>query len=377
MRRFISILVGLLCCVGHICAQSIGGTIIDNNGAPLAAAAVEVLAGRDSTHIVGTTTDLNGFYRFDIAAGSYIIRTSYVGFASAQQRIILFKNRDLKVDFKLQENAMLLDEVAVVATGVEVKGDTTTYIANLYKTGKERNLKDVLEVLPGVNIDPNTNAITANGKSIRKILIEHQDIFQGSTSVPMDNLSADGIKSVDVIDNYSEYNIYDGFRTTNETVINLNVTDDMKGRITGDAELYGGLLNKYQVKNSSIGIGKKVMVSGILSVNNAGNNTLKASDIIGMNGGYNELLSNENPAENIERTLKAYSSFIDYRKNVYQRDNGIISLNTALNPSSKVKILWNGIAGLDNYKLQSEDRYNYGSSENWSDIISINKKENR
>ena len=30
-----------------------------------------------------------------------------------------------------------------------------------------------------------------------------------------------------------------------------------------------------------------------------------------MNEGYNGLLSNDNPTENIERTLKAYSSFID------------------------------------------------------------------
>lgn len=295
MKNFLSILASLFCCIGHVYAQSVSGKIIDDTGSPLVAATVEVLASRDSTHIAGTTADLNGSYKFDIAAGSYIIRTSYVGYTSAQKRIILFNNHNLQVDFMLQEEAMLLDEVAVIATGVVVKGDTTTYFTNSYRTGHERNLKDVLEVLPGVKVDPNTNAITANGKSIRKILIENQDIFQGSTSVPMDNLSADGIKSVEVIDNYSEYNIYDGFRTSNETVINLNVTDDMKGRISGDAELYGGVLNKYQVKNSSILIGKKVMVSGIVSANNTGNSTLKASDIIGMNGGYNELLSNDNP----------------------------------------------------------------------------------
>ena len=374
MKQILFSLICLCCSISHINAQSISGTISDNSGSPLVAATIEVLTSRDSTHISGTTADLNGSYKFDIAAGSYIIRTSYVGYTSAQKRIILFNNHNLQVNFMLQEEAMLLDEVAVIATGVVVKGDTTTYFTNSYRTGHERNLKDVLEVLPGVKVDPNTNAITANGKSIRKILIENQDIFQGSTSVPMDNLSADGIKSVEVIDNYSEYNIYDGFRTSNETVINLNVTDDMKGRISGDTELYGGVLNKYQVKNSSILIGKKVMVSGIASANNTGNNTLKASDIIGMNGGYNELLSNENPVENIERTLKAYSSFIDYRKNVYKKDNGVISLNMALNPSSKVKVLWNGIAGLDNYKLKSEERYNYISGLEYTDIMNEKQK---
>ena len=169
MRKFLSILVGLYCCIGYIYGQSVHGVISDNNGSPLVAATVEVLANRDSTHIAGTTTDLNGNYRLDIASGSYIIKTSYVGFKSVQKRIILFNNHNLQVDFELQEEAMSLNEVAVVATGVVVKGDTTTYFTNSYRTGHERSLKDVLEVLPGVKVDPNTNAITANGKSIRKI----------------------------------------------------------------------------------------------------------------------------------------------------------------------------------------------------------------
>lgn len=375
MKRYLSILVGFYCCIGHIDAQSITGTVTDNSGAPLAAATIEVLASKDSARIEGAITDLNGSYGFNIASGSYIVRASYIGFASASKRVMLFNNNKLRVDFTLQEEAMSLDEVSVIAMGVVVKGDTTTYFTNSYRTGQERNLKDILEVLPGVNVDPGTNAITANGKSIRKILIEDQDIFQGSTSVPMENLSADGIRSVEVIDNYSEYNIYDGFRTSNETVINLNVTDDMKGRLTGEAELYGGILNKYHVKNSSILIGKKVMLSGIVSANNTGNSTLQVSDIIGMNGGYNELLSNENPAENIRRTIRSYSSFIDYRTNVYERDNGVVSLNMALNPSPKVKILWNGLAGLDNYRLRSEDRYNYISGVEYTDIVA--EKQNK
>lgn len=87
MRKFLTILVSLYCYIGHMYAQSISGKIIDDTGSPLVAATVEVLASRDSTHIAGTATDLNGSYKFDIAAGSYIIRTSYVGFTSAQKEL--------------------------------------------------------------------------------------------------------------------------------------------------------------------------------------------------------------------------------------------------------------------------------------------------
>ena len=130
MKQILFSLICLCCSISHINAQSISGTISDNSGSPLVAATIEVLTSRDSTHISGTTADLNGSYKFDIAAGSYIIRTSYVGYTSAQKRIILFNNHNLQVDFMLQEEAMLLDEVAVIATGVVVKGDTTTYFTN-------------------------------------------------------------------------------------------------------------------------------------------------------------------------------------------------------------------------------------------------------
>ena len=95
MRKFLTILVSLYYCIGHVYAQSISGKIIDDTGSPLVAATVEVLASRDSTHIAGTAADLNGSYKFDIAAGSYIIRTSYVGYTSVQKRIILFNNHNL------------------------------------------------------------------------------------------------------------------------------------------------------------------------------------------------------------------------------------------------------------------------------------------
>ncbi len=272
---------------------------------------------------------------------------------------MLFNNTEMKVDLTMNEKIIELHEVTVKSSGIKKQGDTTTYFTNYYKTGQEKNVRDILEKLPGINIDRNTNAITANGKSVSKILVEKQDLFQGNTSTPMENLGAEGINSVNVIDNYSEYNILDGFKTSNQTVINLNVNGKMKGRLSGQGDIQGGVKSKYFIKNSSLLIGKHAMISGIASANNSGESVLRSKDIIGMSGGYSELLSNEDPQAAMIKTLSTYSSFIDNRKNVYKRDNGIVSLNTVIMPSEKIKVLWNGMIGFDRYHLRSNDHYEY------------------
>lgn len=358
--HFLLFLLMLACSEAIYGQNGVSGHLRDNDGNAVTFATVEIVSCKDSSFMIKAVSGTDGAYRFnDLPGGSYIVKASIIGLETASKKIMLFKNSDLNVDLVLGEKVIQLDEVVVQATGVDVRGDTTTYFTNHYKTGQEKTLGEVLQELPGLKIDPNTNAISANGKPVRKILIEKQDLFQGNTWIPMSNLSSEGINSVDVIDNYSEYSILDGFRTSNETVINLNMNDKMKGRITGQADVQGGVKDKYLVKNSSLLIGKKVMLSGILSANNTGKSVLKVSDIINMNGGISELLSNENPTEQMQKMMSTYSSFIDSRKNVYKRNNGVLSLNSVFVPSEKVKILWNGIFGFDRYRLKSDDRYDY------------------
>lgn len=362
MRMFrVLLFLYLITCSAIICAQNrISGHLSDNEGRTILHAKVEIISSNDSTCIAKLESGDKGIYSFNnLLSGSYIVKASAPDRKPVSKKIMLFKNSSLKVDFVFDEKMIILPEVMVKSVGISINGDTTKYFANHYKTGQERVLRDVLEKLPGVNIDPNTNVISANGKPVRKILMEKQDLFQGNTSIPMDNLSSEGINSIEVIDNYSEYNILDGFRSTNETVINLNMNNKMKGHFNGQVDVQAGINNKYFVKNSSLVIGKKMMFSGIASANNIGNSVLKASDIISANGGLSEILSNENPQESIEKSIKAYSSFIDSRKNLYKRNNGILSLNSVFIPSQKVKILWNGILGLDRYRLMSNDHYEY------------------
>ncbi len=173
---------------------------------------------------------------------------------------------------------------------------------------------------------------------------------------------------MDIIENYSEYNIYEGFKTTHETVLNIGVNDNMKSKLKGDAEIYGGVLNKYNARNSSLYIGSKSMFSGILSSNNIGFKLLNFQDVLSLSGGVkNLLISGANPMESMNDLLQTYSPFINSRKDIKQRENSLLSLNYIGIPSSKLKITLNGIYNYDRSLVEREDSYRYLSGLQYRD----------
>lgn len=370
-RLYLLLLGALLLVPELLWAQTLlSGQVRDTSGRGLPFASVRVLHPRDSSLVSGMTTTEQGAYRFDqLPQGSYLVRTSFTGYETEIRRVMLFRSRPVVLDFTLREEGRELRELVVRAQGVRVKGDTTIYSPSFYRKGGERNLGELLETLPGVRVDHEQSTLTINGKPIRKILMESHDIFQGNTAVPLKNLSADGVQSIEVIDNYSEYSILDGFRTSNETVVNLRMDDKMRGRIRGETELLGGLSSKYQLKGNGLLIGRKAMISSILSGNNIGRQVLTTSDVINMNGGLSSIISGENPREAMQRTLSSYQAFLDARSNVYQRDNGLLSLNSSINPSPKIRLQWSGLFGLEAYRLRSRDRYDYLSGLSYEDSM--------
>lgn len=351
------------------------GSVVDNMGEPIDLARVVLTKEADSVSVASTFTDEEGRYRIEyVSSGRYLISVTPIGAAFMQKRIMLFGKMEMVVDFCVGDISIMLDAVVVKGTGITVSGDTTTYYIKQFATGFERNLQDVLEKLPNVNVDASTKTIMANGKQVRRILIENQDLFQGNVSVPMENISADGITSVEVIDNYSEYNIFDGFKSTNETVVNLNVNETIKNRICGKVEAEGGVINKYRLRNNSTYIGRKSMISTIVSANNVGNKLLEFRDVVTALGGYNTLLTDENPVENLQSVMKSYTAFMDERKDMYRRNDGLLSLNLTAQVSQKLKISFSTIGNLAGRRSRSTQRYSYISGLQYDELLNEHSK---
>ena len=86
---------------------------------------------------------------------------------------------------------------------VTVKGDTTTFKTEKFITGEERKLKNVLKKLPGVEVDKKGN-VTVQGKKVTKMLVDNKKFFGGNSKLAVENIPANAVGDIEVIDNYNE-----------------------------------------------------------------------------------------------------------------------------------------------------------------------------
>lgn len=357
-NHLLVLLLTLFCPLGAHAQGQISGHVADGKGGAIADAIVRLATVNDSL-LQTAYTDQDGRYNFqDIGKGQYKVGASTMGGETQWKKALIWDGSKVSLDFTL-DDAVQLSGVEVRANGITHSGDTTSYVVGHFTTGSESNLKDVLGRLPGIQVDKQSGTVSANGKRVSRILLENQDLFQGNTCVPLDNLSARGISRVDIIDNYTEYDIYNGFQASNETVLNVGMADSMKNRVTGDLTAYGGLRSKYLVKNSSLRIGKGWMMSAVVSSNNTGERLLSFQDLVQYSGGMANLLRGDDPEESIKKKIEEFSAFISNRNDVHKSSNSLLSLNIIAMPSRKVKLSLGGIYNYSDTRSHSETDFSY------------------
>ena len=148
-------------------------------------------------------TNENGRYKLNIKKKTiYSIQVSYIGMKSAAERLEALAS-DLTKDFILQEDN-LLDEVELTyEMPVTVSGDTLTYNADSFNKGTERKLEDVLENLPGVEIDDD-GQVEVEGKVVTKVRVEGKDFFDGGSKLDTKNIPSNEVDKDQVLTNYAE-----------------------------------------------------------------------------------------------------------------------------------------------------------------------------
>ena len=132
-------------------AQQVKGTVKDSAGEPVIGAAVVV----EGTTI-GTTVDLDGNFVFDkaVPADAVLVVTS-IGYKTAKAPAAPF------VEFVLEEDAEMLDEVVMIGYGTQKKAVVSAAISTvgsemLDKVGAVR-IDDALKgMTPGVNVTSNS-----------------------------------------------------------------------------------------------------------------------------------------------------------------------------------------------------------------------------
>ncbi|WP_167855435.1 TonB-dependent receptor domain-containing protein [Hymenobacter fodinae] len=207
---------------------------------PVEYATVALLPMAGNTPIDGTVCDERGRFSLKgLAAGSYRLQVSFVGYTSRTQNVIITDGATDLGTLTLQSAAQKLGEVTVTGERevVETKPDRIVYNADKDITNSGGTAADVLRKVPLVNVDPDGN-VELRGTSNVRVLINNKPsgIVASSVADAMKQIPADQIKSVEVITTPSAK--YDAEGTGG--IINIILKKNSLEGVNGSVGLAGG-----------------------------------------------------------------------------------------------------------------------------------------
>lgn len=267
-------------------SQSISGKILDQDKNPLEFVAVAAINPLDSLLIsYATTNEAGAFELKQLKEGTILFQAHLIGFKTFQKSIEVKDAAiglgDVVLDFENE-----LDEVVVNAViPISIKTDTVAYNTKAFKVRVEDNVEDLLKKLPGVEVDA-SGKITAQGEDITKVYVDGKEFFSGDPAIATKNLSADAIKSIEIIDEKSEKSRVSGVNDQERTkVINLKLKDDKKVNDFGKFQGGYGTDDRYLTSLNYNRFSSKLQTSVIGKYNNVNTSGSDISEIISFDQG--------------------------------------------------------------------------------------------
>lgn len=252
--------------------STINGRISDSLNKPIPFVNVFLKKEGSAQVVAFTTTDTYGLYSLEVKAkGQFTVNFSSMSFKTTTQVITVGEKDSYEVNAILQEENFALDEVIINSEkAITVKEDTIIYKASAFKRGNEENVEDLLQNLPGIEVD-NDGTITVGGKKIEKLLLDGDDLFGKGYKLLSKNLDASTIDKVEVYDKYSENRLLKGVENSEKVAINLQL-NDYGTKVFGVLKPgYGlGYENTYDSKANLIGLTEKTKNYLFVDFNNIG-----------------------------------------------------------------------------------------------------------
>lgn len=272
------------------------GSVKDSLQNPLAYTNIIAKPTDTSKNLKFTITDDDGYYKLELIKGdSYTISFSYLGYKTVNFDFVA--NEDSQKNLILKEASNQLEEV-VIELPVTVTEDTITYNTDKFVTGDERKLKNVLKKLPGVEVDKN-GGVTAQGKKITTLLVEGKKFFGGDSKLAVENIPADAIDKVQIIDNYSEISFLKNVSDSDEKAMNIILKKDKKQFAFGDIEAGKGNKDFYRTHSNLFYYSPKTNVNFIGNLNNTGEKTFTFNDYLSFQGGISAIFKGDGSIFNI------------------------------------------------------------------------------
>ena len=219
---------------GILWAQTLNGRVTGKDGEPLIGATVVATTEGGTTVAYCITAD-KGAFRLTVTEGRNPARVtvSYMGY---EKKTLPFSEMKEGMTIRLSEGGFKLKEVKVKAQRIKSAGDTLTYSVSGFKQGQDRSISDVISKMPGLEVKAD-GKIEYQGKAINKFYIEGKDLMGSQYGVVSENIKADQVKSVQVLENHQAVKSLRGVSFSEQAALNLVLKDEAKDVWNGSVDL--------------------------------------------------------------------------------------------------------------------------------------------
>jgi len=188
----------------------------------------------------GRTNASGEFQLSRLKPGKSILLLTYPGYADYVEYIQLDSLQKVKEigPLKMILKANLLAEVLVKAkaVAVKVKGDTTEFNAGSFEIQPNSRVEDLLKQFPGIQVDKD-GKITAQGETVRKVLVDGEEFFGDDPTLVTKNIRADMVDKVQLYDKKSDQATFTGIDDGEKTkTLNIKLKEDKKSGYFGKLE---------------------------------------------------------------------------------------------------------------------------------------------
>ena len=340
-----SALKKLICCILLLKATvtiaqfNISGSVTDSKNNSLFYMNI-VLKNKVDDIINFTTSSDSGTYNLkDVKPGDYILEFSGVAYKRKIFHVSVIENH-LTVDAKLEDNVVEIKEVIIQASGEIIqKKDTIVFNASRFLQGNEETVQDLLKKIPGISVD-SEGTIKADGKEIEKIMVEGDDFFESGYKILSKNMPVEPIDKVELLNNYSNNKMLKGIEESDKVALNLKLKDKSKNVWFGNINSAYGYSDKqlYNIQSNFMNFSKKCKFYFITNFNNTGNDAQDGITHLIKPFSLNQRESIGNNQQS-QRFVNLDLISLDFKKERINFNKAkLVSLNTILNPTDRLKI---------------------------------------
>ncbi|PWK77163.1 outer membrane receptor protein involved in Fe transport [Mucilaginibacter oryzae] len=232
-------------------AREVHGTVVDSVGA-VPGLTVKLTSDKDS--IVVATTTGGAFFFPSVVSRSFKITVSGIGYQALSRKYVMDNDtKPIRLDpIKINVQTNMLNTVVVSAViPITIKEDTVEYKASAYKVREGSPVEDLLKKLPGVTVDKDGN-VTAHGKQVTKVRVNGKDYFTGDVQTATQNLPADIVENIQVIDDYGDQANLTGIKTGDpDKILNITIQKGKNKGNFGQGSVGVGNDDRYQARLSA------------------------------------------------------------------------------------------------------------------------------